>query len=128
MSQITLLEAKAQPQTFNFQGTELSCPISDGHRMVPVKTVCSIIDVQFKTQDSWLKEHPFFSQLYRLDGVVAGDKRTRQMNCLSVFDLYAWLSSIRSDKRREGSLDKQYAFSNQKRMPKQLEINFSQLN
>lgn len=98
------------PVELTFNDTKLTCPIQDGHLMIPLKTVCEIIDVQFKVQDSWLKKHPFFSQLYRLDGTVGADKKQRKMNCLSIFDLYSWLSSISDNKRRKGSIDKQYAF------------------
>ena len=78
--------------------------------MVPVKTVCQIIDVKFSTQDSWLKEHPYFSQLYLLEGVVAADGKLRKMNCLPMFDLLSWLASISENNRKDGSADKQYAF------------------
>lgn len=96
--------------TLDYQGTEISCPIEDGHRMVPIKTVCEIIDVQFKSQDSWLKEHPFYSQLYRLSGVVAADFKVRDMNCLPVFDVLSWLASVQNKHRRQESVEKQYAF------------------
>lgn len=105
-----VLNVKQNGDSLNFQGIELSCPIENGHRMIPVKTVCTAIDVQFANQDSWLKEHHFYAQLYPLVGVVAADKKVRKMNCLSIFDIYSWVSSIKSDKRREGSIEKQYAF------------------
>jgi hypothetical protein len=97
-------------KTFEFAGVTIDCPVEDGHRMMPVKTICDIIDVQFKTQDSWLKGHNYFNQLYRLAGVVAADKKVREMNCLSVFDVLSWLSSITGNNRRPGSIEKQYAF------------------
>lgn len=78
--------------------------------MVPVKTVCSILDVDFQSQDSWLKEHPFFAQLYRISYTVGADNKTREMNCLSIFDLYAWVSSIGLRNRRPGSEERQYRF------------------
>lgn len=99
-----------QPAIFIFNDIQLSCPILDGHRMIPVKTVCDIIDVQFKVQDNWLKSHQIFAQLYRLHGATGADGKQYQMNCLPIFDLYAWLSSIKNDKRRDGSLKKQFAF------------------
>lgn len=94
----------------NFNELIIPCPIEEGHRMIPVKTVCTVIDVNFKDQDSWLKKHPYYSQLYRLNGVVAADNKERPMNCLPIFDVLSWLSSISDNKRREGSLEKQYAF------------------
>ncbi|MFN4254528.1 MAG: phage antirepressor N-terminal domain-containing protein, partial [Saprospiraceae bacterium] len=90
--------------------TKLSCPLENGHRMLPVKTLCDILDVQYKEQDSWLKEHPFFSQLYRLAGVVAADGKVRDMNCLSVFDVQGWVCSISLNNRKPGSVEKQTAF------------------
>ena len=96
--------------TLEFEGTEINCPIAEGHRMIPVKTVCTIIDVDYQTQDSWLKKHKYFGQLYSQDYTVGTDNRTRLMNCLSAFDLISWLASISENKRRDGSIEKQYAF------------------
>lgn len=98
------------PAELTFDDVRISCPIQDGHRMVPVKTVCELLDVNYQTQDSWLKAHPFFTQLYRLDYTVGADNKRREMNCMSIFDLYAWVASISNDKRKPGSLEKQYRF------------------
>lgn len=89
----------------------LTCPIENGHRMVPVRTVCDIIDVDFKNQDSWLKKHPIYAQLYIPSTTVAGDNKERTMNCLSFFDLFGWLNSLGNDSaRRSGSVEKQMQF------------------
>lgn len=96
--------------SFDYLGQKLSCPVHDGHHMIPVKTICEIIDVDFKTQDGWLKSHPFWSQLYSLDYTVGADNKRRKMNCLSIFDVDGWLHSIGNNKRREGSNEKQLAF------------------
>lgn len=94
----------------DYRGISISCPIAEGHRMVPVKTVCQIIDVDFPTQDSWLKKHKMFSQLYSLDYTTGADGKQYEMRCLPMFDLFAWLTSISQNKRRSGSIDKQFAF------------------
>lgn len=99
-----------QTVNLDYQGNNLPVVTSEGHKMIPVRTVCEIIGVQYKVQDSWLKNHPFYAQLYRLDGVVAADGKVRQMNCLPIFDTLSWLSSITSNKRKEGSADVQYQF------------------
>ncbi|MBL7780692.1 MAG: hypothetical protein JNM22_05695 [Saprospiraceae bacterium] len=96
------------PAELVFEETKLTCPIEDGHRMVPVKTVCTILDIDFQTQDSWLKDHRFFSQLYRPAYTVGADNKQREMNCLSIFDLYAWVSSVTLNNRKPGSIDRQY--------------------
>src|SRR3990167_7697708 len=99
-----------QPIEIEFQGVKLSSPLENGHRMIPVRTVCEIIEVDFKTQDSWLKEHPFFAQLYRPSPTVGADNKDRTMNCLSIFDVDGWLHSIQAKGRKPGSVEKQYAF------------------
>lgn len=101
---------KLSPITLTFQDTNLTCPIENGHRMIPVKTVCQIIDVDYQTQDGWLKKHEFFSQLYRQSYIVAADGKERMMNCLSIFDIGYWLGSISSNNRRPGSVEKQNLF------------------
>lgn len=98
------------PTELTFEETKLTCPIEDGHRMVPVKTVCAILDVDYQTQDNWLKGHVLFSQLYRISYTTGADSKTYQMSCLSIFDLYAWVASISDRNRRPGSLERQYRF------------------
>lgn len=99
-----------QPVELTFEDVKLSCPIEQGHRMIPVKAVCTIIDVDFKTQDSWIKEHPFLSQLYRLWPTVGADNKAREMNCLSILDLAFWIGSISLSSRKPGSIERQYRF------------------
>lgn len=94
----------------DYHGTSISCPIAAGHRMVPVKTVCQLIDVDYSTQDNWLKKHKIFGQLYSLDYTTGADGKQYEMRFLPMFDLFAWLTSISQNKRRAGSIDKQYAF------------------
>ena len=94
----------------DFNGVILTCPIEEGHRMIPVRTICQIIDVDFKRQDNWLKEHPFFAQLYNLTPTTGADNKQYQMRCLSLFDVDGWLHSIGAKGRKPGSMEKQYAF------------------
>ncbi len=93
-----------------FNDVTLSCPIAEGHRMIPVKTVCTVIDVDYSTQNNWLKKHPYFSQLYSLYPTTGADGKLYEMSCLSIFDINTWLGSIEPKQRRDGSLEKQYAF------------------
>lgn len=95
--------------TLSFQGATITCPMTNGMRMVPVKPICEMIDVQFKNQDSWIKNDPYYGQLYLLAGVVARDGKVRDMNCLPLFDVLGWLSSITKNNRSAGSVEKQYA-------------------
>lgn len=101
---------QVQATELAFQNTSLSCPLQEGHRMIAVKTVCAILGVDYQTQDSWLKEHPFFSQLYRLAYIVAADNKEREMNCLSFFDTMSWVSSISMNNRNQESIEKQTLF------------------
>lgn len=99
--------------TFNelsYNDTIIPCPIEEGHRMIPVKTICAVIDVQYDKQDIWLKNHPYFGELYRPSRSSSADNKVREMNCLPVFDVLSWLSSITDRNRKSGSLEKQYAF------------------
>ena len=99
-----------QPVELTFEGITLSSPIEEGHRMIPVRTVCEIINVDFRSQDSWLKQHAFFAQLYRPSTTVGADNKQRSMNCLSIFDIDGWLHSIGNKNRKPGSVDRQYTF------------------
>ena len=96
--------------SLDYQGTALPCPLEEGHHMVPVKTVCQIIDVDFGRQDTWLKKHKFFAQLYNLGYTTGADGKQYEMRCLPMFDLLSWLASISENNRKTGSTDKQYAF------------------
>lgn len=99
-----------QPVELTFEDVKLTCPIESGHRMIPVKTVCTIIDVDFKTQDNWIKEHPFLSQLYRTAPTTGADGKQYEMRCLSIFDLAFWVGSVRLVNRKPGSIERQYRF------------------
>ena len=78
--------------------------------MIPVRTVCQIIDVDFAKQDRWLKKHPIYAQLYTSRSMVGADNKERAMNCLSFFDTFGWLNSITQKNRKSGSYEKQLAF------------------
>lgn len=100
-----------KPLELAYGDITLTCPIENGHRMVPVRTICQIIDVDFARQDSWLKSHPIYGQLYNPLPTVAADNKERTMNCLSFFDLFGWLNSLGNDSaRKPGSVEKQMLF------------------
>lgn len=107
---MSLEEVKITDLVLDYQGISLPCPIDEGHHMVPVKTVCGIIDVDFKKQDNWLKKHSFFTQLYTLRYTTGADGKQYEMRCLPMFDVISWLASVTDHQRKEGSTKKQYAF------------------
>ena len=106
MSNVTALA----PYEVSFQDFQLTCPIEQGHKMLPIKTVCAILDVDYVTQYNWLKEHPFFGQLYRMSYTTGADGKQYNMSCLSFFDTLAWVASIDHRNRKEGSIEKQTMF------------------
>ena len=111
MAKITKLsDNPLHPVSFNFNDVEITCPVEQGHRMIPIRTVCQIIDVDFARQDNWLKKHPIYSQLYNPMPTVGADNKARTMNCLSFFDTYGWLNSITQKGRKPGSYEKQQLF------------------
>lgn len=71
--------------------------------MIPIRTVCQIIDVDFANQDGWLKKHPIYAQLYTPRTTVGADNKERPMNCLSFFDTFGWLNSITQKGRKPGT-------------------------
>lgn len=92
----------------SYGNVTLSCPVENGHKMISIKRICELIDVKYENQDSWLKNHQYFAQLYLLEGVVAADGKQRKMNCMSIIDVMTWLAHIKDDKRKPGSLEKQW--------------------
>jgi len=96
--------------SLSYNELTIPCPIEEGHRMIPVKTICTVIDVNFQKQDSWLKNHPYYGQLYTIGRGSSADNKVRNMNCLPIFDVLSWLSSISERSRKEGSIKKQHAF------------------
>lgn len=98
------------PLVLDYEGTEISCPIGENTVMVPINTICKIIEVKFDRQHEWLKEHRNFSKLYRQFEVVTADGKKREAYCLSMLDALVWLSSINSKNRRVESIEKQDAF------------------
>lgn len=104
------LEIISTPYEVEFQNFKLTCPIEEGHKMLPIKTVCTIIDVDYLTQYNWIKQHDFFSQLYRLAYTTGADNKRYEMSCLSFFDTYAWVASISINNRDEESIQRQTLF------------------
>jgi hypothetical protein len=97
-------------QIIEFKGIQLPTPIIGGHRVVPIKTICELIDVNIKSQIDWIKTHPVFSKLGGLHPLTGADGKTYEMYSLPMIDAYSWLSSISLKNRKEGSEEKQYAF------------------
>lgn len=106
----SIVPVNTNPVELTFEEVKLSCPIEEGHRMIPVKTVCTIVNVDFQTQDNWLKDHPFFSQLYRLAYATGADGKRYEMRCLPIFDVNSWVASISMNNRKAGSIERQYRF------------------
>lgn len=102
--------SKLPPVKLKFNNKIIECPINEGHPMFPVRTICKLIDVDFKRQDSWLKKHPFLSQLYNPTPTVGADNKVRTMNCLPFFGLISWLGAIGGRDRKQLSIDKQNFF------------------
>lgn len=100
----------ANVQEMTFENVAIPCPVQEGHKMIPVRAVCQILDVDPDNQDVILREHPFFSQLYKPAQALTSDGKQREMKCLSMFDLYAWVSSISIRNRSEQSMQRQYLF------------------
>lgn len=93
---------------FDYQGTKLSCPLQQGMRMIPVRPVCELIDINFQNQDKWLKSNPLFNMVYKKVNVKRSDNNNHPMNCLSILDMFGWLNHIsNSNNRKEGSYEKQ---------------------
>lgn len=59
--------------------------------MVPVRSICELIEVRFSAQDNWLKSHEYFSQLYQLASTTGADGKQYNMRCLPIFDVLSWL-------------------------------------
>lgn len=41
--------------SLQFEGIPLTCPIENGHPLIPVKVICHMIDVAYKNQYDWIK-------------------------------------------------------------------------
>lgn len=79
--------------------------------LVPVRTICELIDIDFQTQDNWLKKHKIYAQSYRLAYTTGADGKSYQMSCIGLFDAFSWLMGISNNNRKEGSFEKQMQLS-----------------
>jgi len=93
----------------NYEGQEVQLISENGSFLIPVKRICELIDVDYQTQNNWLKKHKIFSQLYSLDYTTGADGKQYKMSCIGLLDCLLWLSSISNNRRREGSYEKQMA-------------------
>lgn len=99
---------KNEVLSLEFESTEITCPIEEGHRMIPIRTICNILGVDYRAQHSWLKNHKYYGQLVKISSTVGADGKTREMNCLPFFDVLSWVSAIAPRNRADQSLELQF--------------------
>lgn len=96
--------------SLRYEDQKVDATYSQGHLMIPIKTVCELIDVNYKTQDSWLKKHKILSNYLGSAPLVASDNKPRDMNCLPLLQAGLWVAGISNKNRKEGSIEKQNEF------------------
>lgn len=70
----------------------LASVVSDG--LIPVKPMCDMLQIDFASQFTKLKDHPIYGPTIVLSTMVAADKKEREMMCLPIEYLAGWLFSI----------------------------------
>lgn len=76
--------------------------------MVPIRHLCEAIDIDFPTQDAALKKSDFYGAAYRLAYTPTAQNNTQKMRCMPLMMALMWMSSIKDNNRREGSVEKQH--------------------
>lgn len=99
-----------QDAIIKYDGNDIATPLVGGHRVVPVKTICEIIDVDYSTQHRWLKKHEIFSQVLGLAPIPGADGKKYDMASLPMIAAFGWLVSISQNNRKDGSVEKQNQF------------------
>lgn len=80
-----------------FNGRRLSLLSVDGTWFIAIKPICEVLGIKYEHQFERLQSHKILGQLFRKHGMVAADKRMREMVCLPEKVIYGWLFSINSD-------------------------------
>lgn len=94
-----------------FENAVVPVPIHEGHRWIPIRHVCEIIDVNYSTQDASIKAHPIYSVASRLVGTRDSRGHVVPMSCLPLTLAISWVIGVRDANRQEGSVEKQLAFA-----------------
>lgn len=67
-------------------------------KYVSIKSICSAIGVKYETQIDKINNDEILSQLTPLRGVVAKDKKERQMRVIPLKYVFGWLFTISANK------------------------------
>lgn len=81
--------------------------VDNGHYAISVNEICKLIGIPFKKQDSLIKLHPMFSQVYHVIELPDVDGKVRKDNALPIIDAYAWIASINNIRNKTESMSKQ---------------------
>ncbi|MDR0207050.1 MAG: phage antirepressor N-terminal domain-containing protein [Bacteroidales bacterium] len=73
---------------------------------VPIKPICEIIGVSNQKQQEKLKDDENFASIITLRVTVGGDEKQREMLCLPIMYIPAWLFTITPANVKEDAKDK----------------------
>lgn len=74
---------------------EIDVLVKNGNnRLVPIRPICEILKIDYKSQYTKLQEDEELSLLVRLSTTVAADGKVREMVCLPIEYVFGWLFTI----------------------------------
>lgn len=83
----------------SIHGIDITAVKNDmGQLYVPVKPICTILGIDFKTQYRKIEEDRFFHSSMVIMTTVGADGKNREMVCLPVKHICGWLYSINPGK------------------------------
>ncbi|MCD8178077.1 MAG: phage antirepressor N-terminal domain-containing protein [Tannerellaceae bacterium] len=75
-------------------------------RMVPIKPICKMLGVDYRTQKDKILANPLFKEEFVLQKATGADGKSYEMHCLPVKFIYAWILGINASNVKEEIRDR----------------------
>ena len=75
-------------------GVKITFTTLEGDLFVPIKPICTILDIDHTSQLQGLKAHPIIGDSIQLLYAMSADNKKYKMSCIPVKYVFAWICMI----------------------------------
>lgn len=99
-----------QVEKLDFEENTIDIVNLDNQKMIPVKVICDILEIQTPGQSKFLQESPLFSSIVKTTKAIAADGSKRDMLCIPALEVEQWIHGISDTNRSKEQVLKKTAF------------------
>ncbi|QNF33078.1 hypothetical protein HUW51_10175 [Adhaeribacter swui] len=104
------MNEQEQLEKLEFEGNTIGIIPLDNQKLIPVKVICEILDLDHVWQTKNLQESLLFSGILKTTKAVAADGSKRDMLCIPALEVEHWIHSVSDTNRTPEQLQKKTAF------------------